>query len=67
MNGIIANAGVSGSLYQAPPNPALVEGSRAEEKAESTVKRFTEAAAQASGAASKAASTVHSGRVDTYA
>jgi hypothetical protein len=67
MNGITANAGVSGSLYQAPQNPMLVEGSPAEEKAESTVKRFAEAAAQASGAASKAASTAHAGSVDTYA
>lgn len=67
MNGITASAGVLGSLYQAPQNPALVEGSPAEEKAESVVKRFSEAASQASGQASKAASAAHSGSVDTYA
>jgi hypothetical protein len=65
MSGITASAGVTGSLYQAPQNPTLVEGSPAEEKAESTVKRTSEALATAAGAAAKAASNAHS--VDTYA
>ena len=53
--------------YSAIQDPRLVEGTRAEEQAESTVQRAAETSAAAAGAASKAASSAGSKSVDTYA
>jgi hypothetical protein len=53
--------------YQAIQDPRLVEGTRAEEQAESTVQRTAETSAAAAGAASKAANNAASKTVDTYA
>jgi hypothetical protein len=69
-----SSAGSTASVYQAQQNPMLVEGTRAEETAETVVQRAKEDAAEASGAASKAtaaantaAGAASSGKVDTYA
>jgi hypothetical protein len=74
MNAISASAGATASVYQARQSPMLVEGTPAEEKAESVVQRAKEDATEAAGAATKATASVRTAAsatsgttIDTYA